>query len=301
MTEDKAGQAAAEALPPRVFISYAHSGTAHQKNVRELWVLLRLNGIDARMDLDVADNPQDWALWTHGEIVSADFVLVVASPEYRRRASGEAGAGEGAGVQWESRTIRELVYRDPEASRRRILPVVLPDASIEDIPLWLGPRTHSRFCLSAFTRPGAEALLRHLTNQPQQAALPIGQIPVMPPLDLPGDLPLSAPAPGGGPPGSGTHRRLNIHDLGKAVAAMFEVDELLDPLARARVVALLPRDIRATVPYADQPRPHLIQMITTCERFADGPAALLQALDVTVPAGADLERVKQVLTHAWWG
>ena len=66
-------------------------------------------------------------------------MLVVASPAYRQRAEGDAGPGEGRGVQWEARLIRDLFYADQEAGMRRFVPVVLPGGSAEDIPLWLAP------------------------------------------------------------------------------------------------------------------------------------------------------------------
>ena len=47
----------------RVFISYAHEDQAHEDRVRDLWVFLRTQGIDARLDLPAAEQRQDWAQW----------------------------------------------------------------------------------------------------------------------------------------------------------------------------------------------------------------------------------------------
>ena len=89
--------------PVRAFISYAHDSDAHQDLVRDFWLFLRAHGIDARLDLPATGQRTDWAQWMTRQVRDAGRVLVVASPEYRRRAEGDAGPDEGRGVQWEAR------------------------------------------------------------------------------------------------------------------------------------------------------------------------------------------------------
>jgi NAD(P)H-dependent FMN reductase len=163
---------------PRVFISYAHDDAAHEKQVRDFWLFLRANGIDARLDLTAAETRQDWAQWMTEQIRDADRVLVVVSPEYKRQMEGDATRGERGRVVWEARLIRELFYRDHPASLNRFVPVVLPGGSAEDIPVFLGPATHQ--VVSEFTVAGAEALLRLLTGQPSEVGPPVGRIPYLP-------------------------------------------------------------------------------------------------------------------------
>ncbi len=67
------------------------------------------------------------------EVRNADRVLVVASPAYKRRAEGDAEADEGRGVQFEALLIRDLFYADQKEGLRRLVPVVLPGGSAEDI------------------------------------------------------------------------------------------------------------------------------------------------------------------------
>ena len=40
----------------------------------------------ARLDLPAAEQRQDWAQWMTQEVRDADYVLVIASPDYKRRA-----------------------------------------------------------------------------------------------------------------------------------------------------------------------------------------------------------------------
>jgi hypothetical protein len=167
----------------RVFISYAREPTdpAHDEAVRQLWLYLRTNGVDARIDLPAEEQPQDWSIWMLREVREARFVLVIASAAYRRRGDGEAPASEGRGVQWEAALIREEVYTDREAATRKFLPVVLPGQSVEGIPTWLGPNTTTHYDLTAFPSGDTERLLRLFTDQPYELDPPLGPPPVLPP------------------------------------------------------------------------------------------------------------------------
>ncbi|KAB2973189.1 TIR domain-containing protein [Streptomyces sp. SS1-1] len=186
----------------RVFISYAHDDDKHVDHVRDFYHFLRGCGIDAELDLPAGERRQDWALWMLRGIRDSRRVIVVASPEYRRRSEGDAVAGQGAGVQWEARLLRDLVHEDPDAALEKIVPVVLPGGSATGLPRWLGGGTHSHYPVEAYTVEGAEVLLRLLTNQPYETVPALGSVPVLPPrppggtsasLVLPG--PVTDPAP----------------------------------------------------------------------------------------------------------
>ena len=80
----------------------------------------------------------------------------------------------------EAGLIRNLMYEDQKAGLRRVLPVVLPGCSPNDIPLWLLPASASYYRVSEFTVSGAEKLLRVLTGQPSEIEPPLGIPPVLP-------------------------------------------------------------------------------------------------------------------------
>lgn len=142
----RAGVAYSRRLPPvRVFISYAHDNPEHEDHVHRLWRFLWEQGIEAQLDQLAAEQRQDWSLWTLQQIRAARFVLLIASPEYRRRAEGEALASEGRGVQWEAKLIRDEIYADQHAALNRFLPVILPGGSAVDIPQWMGRTTTTHY------------------------------------------------------------------------------------------------------------------------------------------------------------
>ena len=180
--------------PVRVFVSYAHDDAANVDRVREFWWFLRAHGIDARVDLPAAERRQDWAEWMTREVREADRVLVVVSPGYKRYAEGDAEPAEGRNVQWESRLIRDRFYADQDAGLQAVIPVVLPEYSAADIPLWLGPASATHYVVSEYTVQGAEKLLRLLTGQPGETDPPLGTVPVLPPRGAPDAFP-GPPAP----------------------------------------------------------------------------------------------------------
>jgi tetratricopeptide (TPR) repeat protein len=183
--------------PTRVFVSYAHDSVEHQEAVRGLWILLRSLGVDARLDLPAAERRHDWPIWMLRQVRKADFVLVVASPAYRRRAEGDAGVNEGRGVQFEAALLREELYRDREAGMRKFLPVLLPGGSADDIPAFLGPTTATFYRVTELTTAGVERLLRVLTAQPLELEPPLGKVPELPsrPAELAGRAGVALPPP----------------------------------------------------------------------------------------------------------
>ncbi|MEV7096880.1 toll/interleukin-1 receptor domain-containing protein [Amycolatopsis sp. NPDC051045] len=183
----------------QVFLSYAKEpdDPSHQESVLRLWEFLRSCGIDAELDLGNAYERRDWALWMAEQIREADYVLVIASPAYRRSAEGRGEAHEEPGVQWEARLIREAYYADRHAVKR-IVPVVLPGRSAEGVPDFLAPATSTVYAVSDFTVEGAEKLLRLLTDQPEFVPRPLGAIPVLQPRQVPPPGPVTPrpqPAP----------------------------------------------------------------------------------------------------------
>jgi hypothetical protein len=147
-------------VPARVFMSYAHGDAEHEARVRDFWLFLREQGLDARLDLPAAERRQDWPVWMTSEIRGADWILVLASPGYRRRAGGDAAADEGRGVQWEAGLIRDRIYADQRAGLEQVLPVVLPGCAPADIPDWLRPASTTYYEVGDCSMAGAEKLLR---------------------------------------------------------------------------------------------------------------------------------------------
>ncbi|MBE8522659.1 toll/interleukin-1 receptor domain-containing protein [Amycolatopsis sp. H6(2020)] len=179
----------------QVFLSYAQEpdDPAHQESVLRFWEFLWSCGIEAELDLGETHERRDWALWMAERIREADYVLVIASPAYRRGAEGRGGAHEERGVQWEARLIRDAFYADRHAVKR-FVPVLLPGRTADGVPDFLAPATSTVYPVTGFTVEGAEKLLRMLTNQPEFVRPPLGAVPALAPRPVPSATP-SAPGP----------------------------------------------------------------------------------------------------------
>src|SRR6202142_1190289 len=127
--------------PPAVFVVYAHESGQHKADVLALCEILAANGVAPRLDRWYLDERRDWQLWATSQIMTADYILVIASESCRLVGDGTNAAGTHLGLQAEMRTLRELYQSDIHEWTRRILPVVLPGRSIDEIPIFLQPRT----------------------------------------------------------------------------------------------------------------------------------------------------------------
>ena len=152
-------------VAPVVFISYAHDSPEHKDRVRQFATFLEVR-IGLRVELDQWDDNvrRDWSLWATKQLTGADFVVVVASPEYRKRAEGSAPPHEGRGSQFEAAMLRDFLTKDLGAATERILPVVLPGGSIDDIPAFLSPYSATHFRVSQVTDDGVAELIAAITG-----------------------------------------------------------------------------------------------------------------------------------------
>lgn len=160
----------------RVFVSYAHDSAEHQERVRQFTDFLRgAIGLDAHMDAYDDSVRRDWSLWATEHLQEADFIVVIASPMYKRRAEGKAPPHEGRGSQFEAAIIRNFLTQDLSTQTQRILPVILRGGRIEDIPTFLNPYSTTRFHVDDLTKEGVSDLVRAITGQSKYPKPPLRQ------------------------------------------------------------------------------------------------------------------------------
>jgi hypothetical protein len=148
-----------------VFVSYSHDSPQHKDLVREFATLLRVElGIDAHLDQWYETDRRDWSLWAMDQLDQADFVLAVASPQFRARTEGHAAAHEGRGAQFEGGLLRNKLTEDQSTWVRRILPVVLPGGSVDDIPEFLFPYSATHYVVGELTADGVAELRRAMSR-----------------------------------------------------------------------------------------------------------------------------------------
>ncbi len=153
---------------PRVFVTYSHDTPEHKDLVHRFAAFLRAGiGLDVHLDAWYDNVRRDWSLWATENLEKADFILVIASPEYKRRADGTALPHEGRGAQFEAAIIRNNLTRDLRRETERVLPVVLPGRSVDEIPAFLNAHSTTRYHVEEFTETGVADLLAAITGQGQ--------------------------------------------------------------------------------------------------------------------------------------
>jgi hypothetical protein len=153
---------------PRVFVTYAHDTPEHKDLVEKFATFLRAGiGLDVHLDAWYDNVRRDWSLWATEHLREADFIVVIASPDYKARADGTAMPHEGRGSQFETAIIRDNLTRDLRRETERVLPVVLPGRSIDEIPMFLNGHSTTRYHVEEFTEAGVADLLAAITGQGQ--------------------------------------------------------------------------------------------------------------------------------------
>jgi hypothetical protein len=162
---------------PSVFVSYSHDSPQHLERVRSLAGRLRDNGVECEIDQYEGGPSEGWPNWMARRINDADWVLVICTPTYHRRVTGEEADGVGRGAKYEGLLINQEIF-EAGGQNDRFLPVVFEPGHTTAIPAWLQAFTH--YDLS--NKNGYEGLYRRITRQPLIERPPLGQIVPMPPV-----------------------------------------------------------------------------------------------------------------------
>lgn len=182
-----------------VFVSWAHrdpswtddEALAWQQTVTEFTGLLRLNGIEGEVDLYEQHNPEiDWTRYGPAMVENSDFTLIAISRAYKARWEGTNDPKEGAGAVAEANALKGMFQKDQANFQARVKLVVLPGASVSDIPAEL--MNLQRFTLTSIDELQIEDLVRTLTAQPSYPRPPLGVIPTLRPAQERGESTRSA-------------------------------------------------------------------------------------------------------------
>jgi uncharacterized protein YegL len=203
--------------------------------VRTLCELLRVQGVDARLDLPAAAQRRDWPVWMMEQVRESDFVLVVASPAYRLRAEGRSSPGAGRGVQFEASLIREEFYRNSTIGTTKFLPVLLPGCSVADVPMFLSPTAATCYRIDEVSPSGIEDLYRVLTGQPREIPGPLGPVRAYPPRPTSHPSRLDDDVPGGPEPSYATGLRF---DSGVTLLPFYLVVDCSYPMRGQNIMAV---------------------------------------------------------------
>lgn len=154
---------------PRVFVCYTYTTSEHFDSVRELWHLLRSEGVDARLDLPPTQRGTDWVQRRAEQLEAADLVLVVASPDRAASAENELGNEP----QNETTSLKRDYLRAPA----RYVAVRLPDCPEGGLPKFLSGRRGDHLSVDELTAEGIGSLVDVIAQRIRRESSLRGDVP----------------------------------------------------------------------------------------------------------------------------
>ncbi len=115
-----------------VFISYSHDSDEFCDKVLDFSNYLRENGVDANIDQYEECPPQGWPRWMEEQIRIAEYVLVVCSPDYEKKATLKVADTVGLGTKWESNLILNALYATGVVTNK-FIPVIFDESHKDSI------------------------------------------------------------------------------------------------------------------------------------------------------------------------
>ena len=126
---------------PRVFISYSQDSNLFSQKVLEFSNKLCADGIDAILDQYVENPDEGWPMWMEKHIREADYILIIASEGYLKKAEKNVRIGTGQGAKFECYLIYQWLY-DNDMLNHKIIPVLFNESDKNFIPMPIRGSTH---------------------------------------------------------------------------------------------------------------------------------------------------------------
>jgi hypothetical protein len=156
---------------PRCFISYSWDSQEHRDWVRKLATRLREFGVDVILDQFHLAPGADVAKFMEKSVRDSQFVLLVCTPTFARKA--DAGAG---GVGYEKAIVTGEIFAG-EARETKFVPLLREGDARESLPSYLKNRLFVDFRKDAYFESKLEELVRHFYGEPLYPPPPIGPKP----------------------------------------------------------------------------------------------------------------------------
>jgi hypothetical protein len=144
----------------RVFVSYAWESKTHKIAVKAFCRLLEEQGVDVRFDQRDDGIRRNWDNWTTTQILRADYVVVIASPAYRLAGNGGLPQDQHRGVKSEYDRLADLLLRERDEWTRKLLPVVLPGRSADELPLSFLPGIADHYPVPSLDHAGMASVFK---------------------------------------------------------------------------------------------------------------------------------------------
>lgn len=169
----QADRVAPRSKNPKLFLSYSWENDEHRRWVLKLAADLIRNGVRVLIDeWDLTDYKDDLHLFMEVGIRESDYVVLVCTPEYARRANGRKG-----GVGIESTIITGEFYDPTKASK--FIPITRRAlrGPKDCLPSYLKSRYAIDFTTEGNYKVNIDELIRRLFGQPRYRRPDLGPVP----------------------------------------------------------------------------------------------------------------------------
>lgn len=170
---------------PTCFVSYSWDGAKHRDWVRGLAEELVKNGVSIKLDQwDLAPG-MDLPHYMEDSIIQSDFVLLICTPEYAKKANAQQG-----GVGWEKSVIAGELYNKSISINKKFIPLLKQGSSKESLPSFVKSKVYIDFQDDRIFPEKLEELLRHIYetpmfNRPKRGSKPNFPVKELPEMTMP--------------------------------------------------------------------------------------------------------------------
>lgn len=98
---------------------------------------------------------------------------------------------------------------------------------------------------------------------------------------------------------SAASRRVSLTELGELTDLLLSIDEFAHEPSRWQIIRLMPREIASAVSSAGTQRLQVIDLLRSCERFASGPSALVDAIRTALPDDSRRKKAEEAIDRIW--
>jgi len=159
---------------PTCFISYSWDSDEHKAWVRHLAIELQRNGVKTNLDQWDIHPGIDFIQYMETSIREADFVLLVCTPDFTRKAN----IGRG-GVGYEKGIVTGEIF-EGSASPEKFVPLLRKGMPKDSLPSYLKSRLYIDLRDDYKFDLCIESLLRHIHQEPEYIRPPLGKKPDLP-------------------------------------------------------------------------------------------------------------------------
>ncbi|MEK6701832.1 MAG: TIR domain-containing protein [Planctomycetota bacterium] len=156
--------------PPKVFVSYTHENAEHRKWIARLCSDLCTNGVDTILDQWDCKLGTDLTQFMENGISQSDRVLLIATPEYKRKAEQPTG-----GAGYEKLVVTGELARSLETTK--FVCLLRRGEPAESIPRFAMSRLFADFRDESQYLGNLEQVLRDIHGAPTTPKPPIGTNP----------------------------------------------------------------------------------------------------------------------------